>query len=102
VRPVAGMVRIYVGASQKANVRPADLVGAITNEARIEGRQIGTIEVADRFSLVELPEDLVDRVIAAPGYHGEGQAVDDSAGQGRRTRDARLELDPLAGVRPAP
>jgi ATP-dependent RNA helicase DeaD len=64
-RPGAGMVRIYVGAGRKANVRPADLVGAITNEAGIEGRQIGAIEIADRFSLVELPEDLVDPVIAA-------------------------------------
>jgi ATP-dependent RNA helicase DeaD len=64
-RPVAGMVRIYVGAGRKANMRPADLVGAITNEAGIEGRQIGAIEIADRFSLVELPEDLVDPVIAA-------------------------------------
>jgi ATP-dependent RNA helicase DeaD len=64
-RPVAGMVRIYVGAGRKANMRPADLVGAITNEAKIEGRQIGAIEIADRFSLVELPEDLVDPVIAA-------------------------------------
>ena len=64
-RPGAGMVRIYVGAGRKANMRPADLVGAITNEANIEGRQIGAIEIADRFSLVELPEDLVDPVIAA-------------------------------------
>jgi ATP-dependent RNA helicase DeaD len=64
-RPVAGMVRIYVGAGRKANMRPADLVGAITNEAKIEGRQIGAIEIADRFTLVELPEDLVDPVIAA-------------------------------------
>jgi ATP-dependent RNA helicase DeaD len=64
-RPVAGMARIYVGAGRKANMRPADLVGAITNEAGIEGRQIGAIEIADRFSLVELPEDLVDPVIAA-------------------------------------
>ena len=64
-RPGAGMVRIYVGAGRKANMRPADLVGAITNEANIEGRQIGAIEIAERFSLVELPDDLVDPVIAA-------------------------------------
>jgi ATP-dependent RNA helicase DeaD len=58
-------VRIYVGAGRKANMRPADLVGAITNEAGIEGRDIGAIEIADRFSLVELPEELADRVISA-------------------------------------
>ncbi|MEK7380536.1 MAG: DEAD/DEAH box helicase [Gemmatimonadota bacterium] len=60
-----GMVRIYVGAGRKANMRPADLVGAIINEAKIEAGQIGAIEIADRFSLVELPEDRVDSVITA-------------------------------------
>ncbi|HUR94920.1 MAG TPA: DEAD/DEAH box helicase [Gemmatimonadales bacterium] len=60
-----GLVRVYVGAGRKANMRPADLVGAITNEAGIQGRDIGAIEIADRFSLVELPEELADRVITA-------------------------------------
>ncbi len=59
------MVRIYVGAGRKSNMRPADLVGAIVNEASIEARGIGAIEITDRFSLVELPEDRVDDVIAA-------------------------------------
>jgi len=59
------LVRIYVGAGKKANMRPADLVGAITNEAGIEGRDIGAIEIADRFSLVELPDNVADRVIDA-------------------------------------
>lgn len=61
----AGLVRVYVGADRKANLRPADLVGAITNEAGIEGRQIGAIEIADRFPLVELPEELAHQVITA-------------------------------------
>ncbi|MEK6689105.1 MAG: DEAD/DEAH box helicase, partial [Gemmatimonadota bacterium] len=64
-RQAPGMVRIYVGAGRKANMRPADLVGAIINEAKIEAGQIGAIEIADKFSLVELPEDRVDAVIAA-------------------------------------
>jgi ATP-dependent RNA helicase DeaD len=63
--PASSMVRIYVGAGRKSNMRPADLVGAIVNEASIEARGIGAIEIADRFSLVELPEDRVDDVIAA-------------------------------------
>jgi ATP-dependent RNA helicase DeaD len=61
----SGFVRIYVGAGRKSNMRPADLVGAIANEAGIEGRDIGAIEIADRFSLVEVPEELADRVITA-------------------------------------
>jgi len=64
-KPKQGMTRVYVGAGRKANMRPADLVGAIVNEAGIEARTIGTIEIGDTFSLVELPEAVTDAVIAA-------------------------------------
>ncbi len=60
-----GMKRIYVGAGRSAGIRPQDLVGAITGESDLTGRQIGAIEIADRFSLVEVPEPVIDDVIAA-------------------------------------
>jgi ATP-dependent RNA helicase DeaD len=60
-----GLSRIYIGAGRKNNLRPTDLVGAITNEAGIDAREIGTIEIADRFALVELPEERVEVVIKA-------------------------------------
>jgi len=59
------VTRVYVGAGRKAGIRPADLVGAIANEARIDSRSIGAIEIADRFSLVEVPESMADQVIDA-------------------------------------
>jgi ATP-dependent RNA helicase DeaD len=57
--------RVYVGAGRKMGIRPADLVGAIANEAGIEARAIGAIEITDRFSLVEVPEAVVDNVVDA-------------------------------------
>jgi ATP-dependent RNA helicase DeaD len=48
-----------------AGVRPQDLVGAITGESSLSGRDIGAIEIADRFSLVEVPEAVAEEVIAA-------------------------------------
>jgi ATP-dependent RNA helicase DeaD len=59
------VTRVYVGAGRKAGIRPGDLVGAIANEARIDSRSIGAIEVADRFSLVEVPEAMADQIIDA-------------------------------------
>ena len=59
------MKRIYVGAGRSAGIRPQDLVGAITGESDLTGRQIGAIEIADRFSLVEVPEPVIDDVITA-------------------------------------
>jgi ATP-dependent RNA helicase DeaD len=60
-----GLTRLYVSAGRKAGVRPQDLVGAIANETRLSGRQIGAIEITDSFSLVEVPEDAAAEVMAA-------------------------------------
>jgi ATP-dependent RNA helicase DeaD len=57
--------RIYIGAGRQAGIRPGDLVGAITGEADIDSRSLGAIEIADRFSLVEVPEEAANRIIAA-------------------------------------
>jgi ATP-dependent RNA helicase DeaD len=59
----SGVTRLFVGAGRAAGVRPGDLVGAITNEAGLRGADIGAIQVADGFSLVEVPADAADHVI---------------------------------------
>jgi ATP-dependent RNA helicase DeaD len=59
------MVRIFVGAGRRGGIRPGDLVGAITGESGLESRSIGAIEINDAFSLVEVPPDRADEVIAA-------------------------------------
>ena len=63
--PPEGMARIFVGAGRIAGIRPQDLVGAIANEAKIAGREIGAIQIADRFSLVDVPASDADRVVQA-------------------------------------
>ena len=79
------MVRIYIGAGRKLGMRPADLVGAIANEAQVNARGIGDIEIADAFSLVELPESDADRVVAAlRGATLRGRKVTVRRDDGRR------------------
>ena len=58
-----GITRVFVGAGRAAGMRPGDLVGAITNEAGLRGGDIGAIQIADGFSLVEVPEGAADHVI---------------------------------------
>jgi ATP-dependent RNA helicase DeaD len=60
-----GATRLFVGIGRSSGVRPQDLVGAITGESYLSGRDIGAIEIADRFSLVEIPESAADDVVAA-------------------------------------
>ena len=59
------VTRLWVGAGRNAGLRPADLVGAIANEAGIDARTIGSIDITERFSIVEVPEDAADEIIAA-------------------------------------
>lgn len=59
------VTRLYIGVGRRAGVRPADLVGAIANEAQIDSRSIGAIEIADGFSLVEVPESEAGEIISA-------------------------------------
>ncbi|GDY05756.1 DEAD-box ATP-dependent RNA helicase CshA [Phycisphaerae bacterium] len=59
------MVRIYISGGTRMGIRPADIVGAIANEAQVNPRGIGDIEIGEAFSIVELPEGDVDHVIEA-------------------------------------
>ena len=65
-RPAAkATTRLFVGTGRSSGVRPQDLVGVIARKSYLSGREIGAIEIADRFSLVEVPETAADDVIAA-------------------------------------
>jgi ATP-dependent RNA helicase DeaD len=57
--------RIWVSIGRTGGVRPGDIVGAIANESGLSGRDIGQIDIAPSFSIVEIPESSVDTVLAA-------------------------------------
>jgi ATP-dependent RNA helicase DeaD len=63
--PAEEVAMLFVGAGREAGIRPGDLVGAITGEAGINSRELGAIQIADRFSLVEVPESRAEEIIAA-------------------------------------
>jgi ATP-dependent RNA helicase DeaD len=63
--PAEDVARLFVGAGREAGIRPGDLVGAITGEAGINSRELGAIQIADRFSLVEVPASRAEEIIAA-------------------------------------
>jgi ATP-dependent RNA helicase DeaD len=57
--------RLFVGVGRDGGIRPGDLVGAITGETGLKGRDIGSIEIHQRFALVEVPESAADEVVQA-------------------------------------
>ncbi len=63
ITPEWDVARLYIGAGRLAKIRPADLVGAIVNEAGVDPRAIGAIQITERFSLVEVPDEIADSII---------------------------------------
>jgi ATP-dependent RNA helicase DeaD len=61
----AGVARLFIGLGRRAGLRPQDLVGAIAGESGLNARDIGAIQITDRFSLVEVPESAAEMVIEA-------------------------------------
>ena len=58
-------VRLFIGAGKEAGIRPADLVGAITNEAGVNSSSVGAIEIRERFSLVDVPAEEAAHIVKA-------------------------------------
>jgi ATP-dependent RNA helicase DeaD len=58
-----GMAKVYFGIGRDGGVLPKDFAHAIEQEAGIPKSDIGHIEMTDRFTLVEVPEDTADYVV---------------------------------------
>jgi len=59
-----GMVRLFMNIGRSQKIRPEDIVRAFAAEADIPGNIIGVINIYDRFTFVEVPEDVAERVLA--------------------------------------
>ena len=59
-----GMVRLFLNIGRAQKIRPEDVVRAIASEADIPGNVIGVINIYERFTFVEVPEDVAERVLS--------------------------------------
>jgi ATP-dependent RNA helicase DeaD len=65
----AGMVSLSMNIGKTHGIRPADVVGAISYQANIPGSQLGKIFIQHDHTLVDVPEQLVGRVLANAGRY---------------------------------
>jgi ATP-dependent RNA helicase DeaD len=65
-----GNVRLFMNVGHNLGIRPQDIVGAIANEANVVGRSIGSIDIFDGYSFVEVPGDDAQRIIEAISQSG--------------------------------
>ena len=80
LRLEGGMVRFFIDAGRADGVRPADIVGAIANEAGVPGKAIGAIDIYDDFTLVDVPGEY------------QAQVLERMARTTVRSRDANIRL----------
>jgi ATP-dependent RNA helicase DeaD len=62
-RPARGLARITLDVGRLARVTRHDLIAAIESEVGLGPRDLGAIEVMDRFSSVEVPGEVADHVV---------------------------------------
>jgi len=56
--PAEGMASYRIEVGNKHDVRPANIVGAIANEAGLDSKNIGHIKIYDDYSMVDLPKGM--------------------------------------------
>ncbi|MEM5767090.1 MAG: DbpA RNA binding domain-containing protein, partial [Bacillota bacterium] len=59
-----GMVRLFMNIGKLHKIRPEDIVRTIAEETDIPGNVIGLIDIYDKFTFVEIPGDLAERVLS--------------------------------------
>ncbi len=69
----AGMIRLKLNKGKENGVRPNDIVGTIAHHADIPGSSIGKIRIEDKFTYVDVPETLVEKVLKHNGNYRIGK-----------------------------
>lgn len=60
-----GMTRLFINIGKSKKVRPGDFVGAIAGETGMNGNMVGSIDIYDKFTFVEVPSQNAQQVIDA-------------------------------------
>ena len=58
-----GMVRLFINVGRNQRVQAKDIVGSIAGEAGIPGKLVGTIDIYDKYTFVEVPKENAKKVL---------------------------------------
>ena len=61
----SGMTRLFINLGKNQNVKPGDILGAIAGESGMPGRLVGSIDMYDKYTFVEVPGEQADIVLEA-------------------------------------
>ncbi|MGL5313716.1 MAG: DEAD/DEAH box helicase [Peptostreptococcaceae bacterium] len=58
-----GMIRLFINVGRNQRVQAKDIVGAIAGEVGIPGKLVGTIDIYDKYTFVEVPKQNAKKVL---------------------------------------
>ena len=61
----SGMVRLFINIGKKQKAKPGDILGAIAGETGLNGKVVGTIDMYDKYTFVEVPREYAAEVLKA-------------------------------------
>ena len=59
------MARLFINIGKNQNVKPGDILGAIAGESGMPGKMVGSIDMYDKYTFVEVPRETADAVLNA-------------------------------------
>lgn len=59
------MARLFINIGKNQNIRPGDILGAIAGESGMPGKMVGSIDMYDKYTFVEVPRENADAVLTA-------------------------------------
>ncbi|GLB32811.1 RNA helicase [Lacrimispora amygdalina] len=59
------MARLFINIGKNQNVKPGDILGAIAGESGMPGKMVGSIDMYDKYTFVEVPRESADAVLTA-------------------------------------
>lgn len=62
-RSKSGMARLYINVGSEKGASQRHILSAVIEEAGIPKKLVGSIDIYDKFTFVEVPEDMADQVV---------------------------------------
>lgn len=59
------MVRLFLNVGKKQKLKPGDILGAVAGESNVPGRAVGSIDMYDKFTFVDVPQKYYKQVLKA-------------------------------------
>lgn len=59
----SNMVRMFINIGKNKQIQPGDVVKSIASETSMSGKNIGHIDIYDKYTFVDIPEEYADEVL---------------------------------------